>query len=205
MKGPTAAFALGLFLTCRADTLISGFSPGENPFYFAGDGSFGSATSNPDGTQTLLATSGGGFFLFLLHPPVDLTEGGRNTGISLRARREPDNTAVGSFALNFHSAHSSAESISEIGLEQLGNGDFTTVIVPFTSFRTGDPFGPPNPPPVFNDVRQIYILGSGIGRTEPARAHVTFDSLSAVQIPEPGTLTLICCGLSFLLLKRGRT
>jgi hypothetical protein len=51
----TVATLLGSLLVClsvHSETLISGFSPNENPFIYAGFFG-GSLVQNPDGTQTL--------------------------------------------------------------------------------------------------------------------------------------------------------
>lgn len=89
---------LGASLSIRADSLMSGFSPGENPFTY--NGFFGSFAQNSDGTQTLFENQNAAFWSIYLQPnQLDATDRGKNLAISLRARREPDSTALGHFDL----------------------------------------------------------------------------------------------------------
>ncbi|MBI3415024.1 MAG: hypothetical protein HY043_06830 [Verrucomicrobia bacterium] len=191
-------FFLSTFSTF-SDVVISGFAAGQNPF-----GSiFVSISANNDGTQTLLAPSSSdiawvateNFFPGI----VDFSEGGTNNAISLRARLEPDHTDNGAIALQFNypprTSGRPAESVgTSIPFGLFNAQDFTTITIPLSDFQGTIT------PPALDSVISVFLHNVP---SEPGHiVHITFDSLTAVSIPEPGTVSLGIVGFVTLLLAR---
>jgi len=197
MKGFVAALILGFVCTSRSDTLISGFSPSEHPFEYSG--MFGSLIQNPDGTQTVLQPEDKHAFwaIFLQPTALDATDGGKNLAISLRAKRELDNTAVEHFDLMVYSANAmNSQVVALVRYDDFPVGSFGTVTIPFESFSfVGFDTNSNRPLPLelFQSIDQILIYDFNVNTLN--RTHFTFDSLSAVQIPEPSPCLLIGFGL----------
>ena len=181
-----------VFSAAGADTLISGFSPGENPFVYGG--MFGSFAQNADGTETVREEARAGFWtVALISEPSDLTNEGQNNAITLRMKREPDHTSAGDFRLSF-SSRTGDLAFANLSLDAFPVGEFGNVTIPFSSFFSQiNPFDGTQMTTNFNRIVEIQIGGVTHGGT----IHLTFDSLSAVQIPEPSIIALLTVGLMF--------
>ena len=126
-----------------------------------------------------------------------MTARNSNMALSIRAKREPDNTAVKHFDLFVASSVPSAglysRATAQVRYDQFPIGSFGDVTIPFSSFVVGsdtEHYSPSEAP--FYNVHQIQMIDFNLNSLN--RTHLTFDSLSAVQIPEPSTLGLLGVG-----------
>ena len=189
----------------RADTLISGASPGENPLQ--NQFMFGTLTQNPNGTQTLSnPPTVGTWVVGVIFPkPPDLFQSGQNKFIALRAKYEPGNLQVANIDIGIYGntgRFSVTDSIhTTIPGDSFKVGEFSTIYVPFSQFQHHPGYTTES---VLRDVTRVALISNvGLGRNVLL---MTFDAWYATPVPEPTTFTILGAAAVFwwLVCSRGR-
>lgn len=165
---------------------------------------FLSISTNNDGTQTLLAPSASGIVWVATENffpgVVDFSEGGTNNAITLRARLEPDHADNSAIALQInYPARNSIGIVESVGANipfaLFNTQDFSTITIPLSDFHGSIA-------PTLDSVLGVAFHNVP---SEPGHIiHITFDSLTAVSIPEPSTISLVIIGAVILALANSR-
>jgi len=120
--------------------------------------------------------------------PIDLTGGGTNEQISITLSAQVTGPAAAPF-FRVDSAQGPYFIFPSAGIFPTTTSPLTTYTIPFSAFRD---FGNESPPAGFftQIIRMAFFFESG---TEPGpySASYGFSNISAVPVPEPGTLAMI--------------